>query len=389
MIGLYPLKGSVKHYDWGGKNFIPQLLNTTNNENKPFAEYWMGIHPMGEAVLELTGGDTKSLKEYAEDLPYLFKILDVNDMLSIQVHPSKKEAEIEFERENKAGIPQDSPNRNYRDPNHKPEFMAALGDFWLLHGFKPEEKLVDVLTRVKELNILLPVFKKCGYPGLYRYVMELEQGEVNKVLLPLIERLLPQYRSGMLQKSQEDFWAAKAALTFTVNENIDRGIFSIYLFNLVFLKKGDGIFQGAGVPHAYLEGQNVEIMANSDNVLRGGLTSKHIDVKELLKHVRCEATWPEIINPSGNGGERFYKTHVPDFALSVFELKKEQETSFTATATEILVITNGIAELSAKNSIFQLQPGKPSAVVFKGTAVLIKPLTDLTIYKATVPVNIG
>jgi len=389
MSGLYPLKGSVKHYDWGGKNFIPHLLNTENKGNRPFAEYWMGIHPMGEAVIELSGGDTKSLKEYATDLPYLFKILDVRDMLSIQVHPSKKAAEIEFSRENTEGIPQDSPNRNYRDANHKPEFMVALGDFWLLHGFKPEEELVAVLSRVKELNSLLPVFSKSGFPGLYRYVMEMEQDEVNKTLEPLLERIVPLYQSGKLKKLQEDYWAAKAAQTFTEKGNIDRGIFSIYLFNLVFLKKGEGIFQGAGVPHAYLEGQNVEIMANSDNVLRGGLTTKHIDVKELLKHVKCEATWPEILHPSGNAGEKFYITHVPDFALSVFELKKEQETSFTAAATEILLITNGFAELSAKNGIIQLQPGKPSAVVFKGCTVVIKPLSDLTIYKATVPVNIG
>src|SRR5690606_10034604 len=113
-----------------------------------------------------------------------------------------------------------------------------------------------------------------------------------------------------------DFWAARAALTFEENGNIDRGIFSIYLFNLVRLKNGEAIFQDAGVPHAYLEGWNVEIMASSDNVLRGGLTSKHIDVKELLKHVKCEATEVKVIMGDLKGKERIYETPAPDFALT-------------------------------------------------------------------------
>ncbi len=122
------------------------------------------------------------------------------------------------------------------------------------------------------------------------------QDEVNKHLQSLLDRIIPLYNTGKLKRSQEDFWAARAAQTFSQGKNIDRGIFSVYLFNLVGLQKGQAIFQDAGVPHAYLEGQNIEIMASSDNVLRGGLTTKHIDVKELLKHVKCEPTNPNILN---------------------------------------------------------------------------------------------
>src|SRR5204863_6271059 len=128
----------------------------------------------------------------------------------------------------------------------------------------------------------------------------------------------PIYNKGDHDKDDEDYWAAKAALTFSRNENIDRGIFSIYFFNLVHLKRGEGIFQDAGVPHAYLEGKNVELMANSDNVLRGGLTSKHIDVKELLKHVKCEPTYVNILyGEKINGIEKVYKTPTPDFQISL------------------------------------------------------------------------
>lgn len=388
MTGLYRLKGSVKHYDWGGWDYIPSLLDIDNKEKKPYAEYWMGIHQLGSANIELEDGGCRPLKEYTNDLPYLLKILDVRDMLSIQVHPSKEAAEKEFERENAEGIPADAPTRNYRDANHKPEFMAALSDFWLLHGFKPEEELIDILTGVKELNSLLTHYNMSGYAALYRHVMEMPQEEVNRILQPLLDLIVPLYHSDKLKKAEEHFWAARAALTFSKGGDIDRGIFSVYLFNLVHLKKGEGIFQDAGVPHAYLEGQNVEIMANSDNVLRGGLTTKHIDVNELMKHVKCEATWPEILIPRGHNAEKEYKTPAPDFRLSVFELKKGQDASFTSTSTDILIVTNGIIEAISDSSIIKLQHGDPSAVVFPGKTVHLKAITDATVYRSTVPVNI-
>src|SRR5258705_10005994 len=113
MTGIARLTGTVKHYDWGGYSFIPALLKIDNTRRQPFAEYWMGIHPLGISKVHLPGGDTKPLTEYAGDLPYLLKVLDVKDMLSIQVHPSKSSAEEEFARENKEAIPLDSPRRNY------------------------------------------------------------------------------------------------------------------------------------------------------------------------------------------------------------------------------------------------------------------------------------
>jgi mannose-6-phosphate isomerase len=385
MTGIYRLKGTVKHYDWGGFSFIPSLLNTENKENKPFAEYWMGVHPLGISMVELPGGETKKLTEYANDLPYLFKVLDVKEMLSIQVHPSKSSAEKEFERENQEGIPSDSPKRSYKDNNHKPELMAALGDFWLLHGFKPEKELIQILRHVSELNELLPVYKQSGYAGLYKHVMEMPQAEVDRILQPLLNTIIPEYNSGVLDKKEEHFWAARAALTFANGVHIDRGIFSVYFFNLVYLKKGEGVFQDAGIPHAYLEGHNIEIMANSDNVLRGGLTTKYIDVKELLKHVRCEAVVPAILQSEKVADHLFlYKTPVSDFQLNVLELGQNEAVTASALSTEILLITEGT--VMVENGGIELKAGQPVAVILPGTSYTVTGFSPKsTVFKASIP----
>src|SRR5262245_21313253 len=158
MAGIAVLTGTIKHYDWGGFSFIPSILKTDNKDHRPFAEYWMGIHPLGVSRVHLANGDSQPLTQFAGQIPYLLKILDVRDMLSIQVHPTKSAAEEEFARENQEGVPLDSPMRNYKDDNHKPEMMVALGEFYLLHGFKSEKLLVATLESVPELNFLVPIF---------------------------------------------------------------------------------------------------------------------------------------------------------------------------------------------------------------------------------------
>jgi mannose-6-phosphate isomerase len=311
-------------------------------------------------------------------------------MLSIQAHPSKAVAEIEFAKENAAGIPPDAPHRNYKDDNHKPEMLIALGDFWLLHGFKATEELVYTLLNVVELRELLPIFNASGYAGLYKHVMEMPQAEVNRILQPLIDNITNSAKGTEPDKNDEDFWAARAAATFTRGTDLDRGIFSIYFFNLVHLKKGEGLFQDAGVPHAYLEGKCVEIMANSDNVLRGGLTSKHIDVAELLRQVKCEATFPNIITGEAAGEqERVYKTPAPDFQLSVFELEAGDTISFTPAGVEILLLIEGVVELDDDKVAIKLRAGQPSAVVFPGQAVYLAAAVKSTVFRAATGVNKG
>ena len=368
---MFPLKGKVQHYTWGGMGFIPQLLGISNDENRPFAEYWLGIHPGAPATVELSSNAQTGLidlirsepRRYMgarvaakfQDLPFLLKILDVKDMLSIQVHPSKEEAIKGFDRENAMSIPQDAAHRNYKDNNHKPEMMLALGDFWLLHGFRPEQDLARVLESVEQLSPLLPVFESSGYKGLYQYVMELPQEGVNKMLQPLAEEILPKYAAGQLSKHDPHFWAARAMVTYP--DAFDRGIFSVYFFNLVHLKTGEAIFQCAGLPHAYLEGQNVELMSNSDNVLRGGLTPKFVDVPELMKHIRFEAIVPQTMDTGSQSDEHLFNCPVEDFSL-VAATVPQNGYKFTTAGPEIMLILDGNGTAEVGGAGCGLEKGK-------------------------------
>lgn len=398
------LEGTVKHYDWGGTSFIPSLLDSNNEENKPFAEYWLGVHPQADCKVVMHDGSRRLLRDFFSTaspaglgdyvarrfgtMPYLLKVLDVKDMLSIQVHPSKADAVKDFAAENVKGVPLHSPQRNYKDDNHKPELMVAMGDFWLLHGFKPEKQIKEILKNVPELQSLLPIFEQSGYKGLYKYVMELPQQEVNKQLQPLLDRIIPLYKEGNLKRSEEDYWAAKGSLTFSQPGKTDRGIFSVYLFNLVELHRGEAIFQDAGVPHAYLEGQNVEIMASSDNVLRGGLTNKHIDVNELLKHVLCEPTVPNTLKGEKQGNELIYKTPAPDFQLSSFILHNGNNVSFVPQTAEILLLIEGQAAITNKGNKVIVKKGQPAAIVLPGEEVLVSAVEPSWLFKAGVPLPV-
>jgi mannose-6-phosphate isomerase len=397
---MYKLKGKVQHYAWGGEDFIPTLLNGPNTDHQPFAEYWLGAHPNAPSILYLTDNSISKLpdiirtdpkkylgekvaKQFGE-LPFLLKVLDVKDMLSIQVHPSKEEAEKGFEKENQRGISLEAPNRNYKDRNHKPEVLVALGDFWLLHGFLPKQKLELVLENNKEFNALLPVFESEDYLGLYKYVMELPQEEVDLILKPIASRLVPLYEKNQLSKMTPEFWAARVLdKNKPQYRNLDRGIFSIYFFNLVYLEKGQALFQGAGVPHAYLEGQNIELMSNSDNVLRGGLTPKYIDVPELLKHIQFEAIEPAVMNGESSGSQKTYRCPVPDFIVHKIELSPGEHFKSQATSVEILLLTKGSAALENKNKLF-LGKGE-SAAIFAEESYVIKANEPVQIFRAAVP----
>lgn len=389
------LHGKVQHYQWGGYDYIPQLLNIANTEHKPFAEYWLGAHVNAPSKINGDGGldafishQPGVLGHHVQQsfgrLPYLLKVLDVKDMLSIQVHPNKKAAVAAFAKENEAGIALDAPTRNYKDDNHKPELMVALSPFWLLHGFRNRQSMQQVLKQVAELNFLLPEFEQNGYKGLYETVMTIEQARVNEILQPLLNRLIPDYQTGRLEKNDPGFWAARAALTFNEPGRIDRGIFSIYLLNLVSLKKDEAIFQDAGILHAYLEGQNVEIMANSDNVLRGGLTPKHIDVPELMKHVVFEPVDPAIIHGKATGtAEEVFKTPAPDFELSRIVIDNGHSWSVTTHTTDIFLVLNGEAVVTASNAI-ELKRGE-AFVAFADTALTLLSATGAEIFRASVP----
>nr|WP_246070196.1 mannose-6-phosphate isomerase, class I [Mangrovivirga cuniculi] len=316
-------------------------------------------------------------------LPFLFKVLDVAEMLSIQVHPSKKAAEKGYNIENKKGIPLNSPNRNFKDDNHKPEIMVALSDFWLLHGFLPEKNLRENLKRVPELNHLLSTFENGSIEELYRQVMHEPQSVTDKILSALKSRLL----STNLEwdKSSPEFWAIKAFKSFCTDNKMDKGIYSIFLFNIVQINPGEAIFQDAGIPHAYLEGQNMELMANSDNVLRGGLTHKFVDVPELLNNIKFDSTLPVILKGElqPDSIEKIYRSTAKDFELSELHLPTDKLYSSISINLELMIVIEGEVVFSG-DSLINLQKGEV-AVVKAGTSYTIKSNHKATIYKAKCP----
>lgn len=396
---IFKLKGKVQHYAWGGYEFIPHWLGIQNKEYKPFAEYWMGAHPSASSDV-VTPNSALSLHELVKgfpeitignkvqqkfgELPYLFKILDVREMLSIQVHPTKEEAMKGFEAEEEAGIPINAATRNYKDKNHKPEVMIALSEFWLLHGFLQQNALRKVLLTVPEFKEFVHLYESNDYKNLYQHVMEMSQQEVDAILTPLVHRELQRKKDNQLTKDQPGWWVAKLFGHQTSIENIDRGVFSIYFFNIVKVNSGEAIFQGAGIPHAYLEGQNVELMANSDNVLRGGLTSKHIDVRELLKHTIFKGVTPNIMKGEESKlQEKNYPCPVADFGISKIELKQSDTYSSSASSLEIIVVIDGKMQISGSTNLF-LKKGE-AVTIFCEEAYKISTPSNVYAYKAFVP----
>jgi mannose-6-phosphate isomerase len=396
---LYELVGQIQHYAWGGHTFIPRLLGLAPEPHTPYAEYWMGAHPKAPARVLLDNGQSERLdKLIAEDpvrvlgqqcidthgqLPYLFKVLDVANPLSIQVHPTRTQAEAGFRRENDLGIPIDAPERNYRDRNHKPELMVALGDFWLLHGFLPESKLQTVLQDVPEFHSLQSIFGHGGYAGLYSHVMRMSQDEVDDLLSPLVTRVRA---SGELDITSADYWAAKVAED-TGDGPFDRGVFSIYFFNLVRVTQGESLFQDAGIPHAYLQGQCIEVMANSDNVLRGGITVKHIDVPELLRTTRFEGIHPNVVAGvhTGHGKEEVFPAPTDSFQLGSISLELGESYHKAALTTEILLIMDGAVTAQSDDKYLSLERGQ-SAVMFSGSTYQVKAVAPGTqLYYVSVP----
>ena len=340
---LVKLQGAVQHYDWGGRQFIAGLLGQPQPSAQPCAELWMGTHANGPsaalldaAEVPLSGliaaaprqtlGETVAAR-YHGRLPYLFKILDARKMLSIQAHPTLVQAAAGFEREEAAAIDLSAPTRNYKDRNHKPEVHVALTEFWMLHGFRPPAEIAATFAVVPELSALLPDFAvrlagardSSAQAGLlrqlYETAMTLPQAAIDEILNPLLARL---EIGPPPSKDTADYWALRAARDFPLpGGHRDRGILSVYFLNLIRLEPGEATYQPAGTLHAYLEGVNVELMANSDNVLRGGLTPKRVDVPELLRILRFEGEAPRILSGREvSEVERVYSTPAAEFQLS-------------------------------------------------------------------------
>lgn len=372
---IHPLKGAIQHYDWGGYDFIPDLLSIKNKDQIPHAEYWIGSHHRGPAQIKI--GDRWTDIREMKKLPFLLKILDVGDMLSIQSHPNKTQAEIGFKNENEAKIPLDAKHRVFKDDNHKPELMVALSDFWLLHGFK---SMKDIKALLREI----PPFQKLDIEAtdlksLYSHIMRMENHESDKILQDLQSYLAHQ---DCTNKDETHYWANRAFEKY----GLDKGIFSIYFFNLVKLLEGEAIYQEAGIPHAYLEGQNVEIMANSDNVFRAGLTPKHIDIDLLIDHLVFETIIPKIIHPKKYSSiEIVFISPATEFEVRQISLDSDEMTLLAPNNSECYFVLEGAVKTVGQSGVQEFEKGD-SFFVNEAGKFELKGKTRCKIIRALTPI---
>jgi mannose-6-phosphate isomerase len=265
--------------------------------------------------------------------------------------------------------------------------MIALSEFWLLHGFKTEPLLQQTLEAVPEFASLLPVFAEKGYKGLYGYVMEMPQEAADALLLPLVQREIAACAAGQCKKEEPGWWVNKLYNGEAPAGNIDKGVFSIYFFNIVKVKPGEAVFQAAGVPHAYLEGQNVELMANSDNVLRGGLTPKHVDVPELMKHTLFEGIEPRVLRGEVlSFGEIHYPCQTEDFCISKISLTPTGRLQAKSKSFEIMIVMEGSVRIHGANTHeMDFKKGEVIAIAANEVYALTANGFEAVLYKAYVP----
>ena len=376
---IYKLTGSLQNYVWGGHQYIPQLLNIPAEENQYYAEWWLGAHHSAPSTIEVDGENVllteflqknptalgaQSRASFGDELPYLLKILDVAQPLSIQLHPTKTQAEIGFAEENAKGIALKASTRTYKDNNHKPEMMIALSDFWLLHGFKNKS---DIIKTLEARSSLAPLAKKLNEQDLHAFyadIMQAEQAQLHQWLSPILLENQTAYEANNLDLTNPDYWVLYTIDAMNISlDKLDAGLICFYLFNIVHLKKGEGIYQDAGIPHAYLRGQNIELMACSDNVIRGGLTPKYVDIPELLKIVDCREVEPKIIPSAPQDARIFtYTTPAQDFALQSIQYECGETHHLKAQSASILLVMKGQLNLRSETTALSLKQGEAAFI---------------------------
>ena len=399
-IGL--LKNTIQEYAWGSYTAIPDLLGENSPAQVPQAELWMGAHPKAPSRVKCQGkwrslpeliaenpeailGKTVARK-FDNSLPYLFKVLAAAKPLSIQAHPSRTQALKGFERENELGIPFDAYNRNYKDDNHKPECICALTPFWALNGFRKISEILSLIEKVcpqgleNEIKALRIKPNSQGLKDFFQILMTMNQQWQNQVI---DEALLH------AKKYSEDNQIYKWMISLHHEYPSDIGIFSPILLNLICLEPGQAMFLQAGELHAYLDGAGIELMANSDNVLRGGLTPKHVDVPELLNVLNFEEREISVLSQEAiSDSEGIYSSQAEEFILSVIQVKKDVSyTSPVERSIEIILCTNGKATITdiEKGDILHLNKG--SSVIIPAAVETYGIDGEATFYKASVPVS--
>ncbi len=370
------MQNPIQGYDWGSHDSLTTLFGIPNPAGKPQAELWMGAHPNGCSEVTLAGSaqklsvvidaaPTAALGEATVtrfgSLPFLFKVLCAEKALSIQVHPSKAQAEAGFAKEEAAGIDPKAGNRNYKDPNHKPELVFALTPYQAMNGFRAIPAILALFERVKLAAIadLVAAFaanqNEAGLQHFFHQLLILQGARKEDALAGLLT-----YAAA---HQDEETFALITSLAAQYPGNV--GLFSPLLLNVVTLQPGQAMFLDACTPHAYVRGTGLEIMANSDNVLRAGLTPKYIDVAELLDCTRCLPKpddqillSPRLEGMTGNTVQHF-DVPVPDFTFSVYPAG---EHGLTTASAEILFAIDGTVTLKQGDETLRLEKGQSAFV---------------------------
>ncbi|MDH3575438.1 MAG: mannose-6-phosphate isomerase, class I [Desulfobacteraceae bacterium] len=401
MTGICLLKNTIQEYAWGSYTAIPELLGNDSPANTPQAELWMGAHPKApsqvkcngkwRSLLELIDKNSRDIlgekvaQKFKNRLPYLFKVLAAAKPLSIQAHPSLGQAGEGFERENRLKIPLDAPNRNYKDDNHKPECICALTFFWALNGFRKIPDMISLMDKIcpkglkKDFDLFRQQPNSRGLKEFFKAMMIMDRKTQKQIIDDAVKNA-----DQLKDKNNAYQWIIDLHKEYPS----DIGIFSPIILNLICLEPGQAMFLPAGTLHAYLDGVGIELMANSDNVLRGGLTPKHVDVKELLNVLNFEEREINILNMERiNPCEHRYESHAEEFALSVITVKTDQNYySPDKRCVEMLLCTDGDAV------VVDLAENK-SVDIKKGMSILIPDVVkkysikgDAVLYKAAVPI---
>ncbi|MBL3670240.1 mannose-6-phosphate isomerase, class I [Streptomyces sp. M2CJ-2] len=380
------LDNTIRPYAWGSTTAIAELLGVEPT-GEPQAEMWLGAHPGAPSrtdrgtLAEVIDTDPErelgaaSVAKFGPRLPFLLKLLAAGAPLSLQVHPDLDQAKAGYADEERRGVPVTAPHRNYKDANHKPELVCALTDFDGLCGFRDPRHAAELLDAL-------------GVDSLKPYVDLLRARPEDEALREVLTAILTADRDEMAHTVTE----AAAACERLGGDHApyaeiahhypgDPGVIAAMLLNHVRLQPGEALYLGAGVPHAYLNGLGVEIMANSDNVLRCGLTPKHVDVPELLRIVRFEPRDPGVLRPeAAPDGEELYETPTDEFRLSRYVLPAGGTTHDLTLATpQILLCTAG----SVRAGEHELSPGTS---VFVPAGEKVEVSGTGTLFRATVVV---
>lgn len=376
---MQKLINSVQNYAWGSHTALTELYGIANPDNLPMAELWMGAHPKSSSKVVDANGQPRALRDVIDqdkrrllgtavaerfgELPFLFKVLCADQPLSIQVHPNKKNSETGFAKENAAGIPLNAAERNYKDPNHKPELVFALTPFLAMNAFREFSDIVSLLQPVAGAHPAIAHFLQA--PGaerlseLFAALLNMQGEEKSRALAVL---------KSVLEHQQGEPWQTIKAIAAFYPD--DSGLFSPLLLNVVKLNPGEAMFLFAETPHAYLKGVALEVMANSDNVLRAGLTPKYIDIPELVANVKFtpKPAGELLTRPARNGAELDFPIPVEDFAFSLHDLSPT-ETTLTQQSAAIVFCVEGEAVLSKGAERLVLKPGESAFIAADESAV--------------------